>query len=101
MSQVGRPVPRTRPTKVEAPVQVAVLVSSGLAAVTAGAFIRDCTAQAQMLAGSWCGEAPPAAEAHAHCLGCALVAAGLVALTLALGAAVRRRFVTARTGARP
>jgi hypothetical protein len=76
--------------------QMAVFLSGVTAAIT-GVFIRSCSSGIEMdLASAWCGKQPPpiaALGAHAHCAGCAVSLAGLVAMGLAAASLVIRRNV--------
>ncbi len=78
-----------------------IVVLAGLAAVAAGVVIRTCAAQTSTfdaaLAHAWCGHAPGADLASAHCAGCALMVAGLA---LAATALVGRMITPRLRGAR-
>ncbi len=68
---------------------------SGVSATITGVFIRSCNSGIEMdLASAWCGKAPPGAAllgSHAHCAGCALAFAGLVAMGLATASLAIKR----------
>ncbi|MEQ1779856.1 MAG: hypothetical protein ABMA14_00740 [Hyphomonadaceae bacterium] len=74
--------------------QLAVFLS-GVATTVTGVFIRSCGNGVEMdLASAWCGKAPPGGAlfgSHAHCVGCALAFAGLVAMGLAAASLVIKR----------
>jgi hypothetical protein len=84
----GRPVPPIRSDrKVETSVKQMAVFLSGVTATLTGVFIRSCESGVEIdLANAWCGKAPPGdvfLAAHAHCSGCAVAFAGLVAMGLA------------------
>jgi hypothetical protein len=63
-------------------VKAVVVMLSGFATMLAGAFMRLCSQDVPLeFAQSWCGNAPLSglvSASHAHCVGCALLATGLV-----------------------
>lgn len=78
-----------------------ILVLLGLAIAGTGAFLRTCAAPASAfdaaLARAWCGHAPGADLASAHCAGCAVMVAGLA---LAAAALIGRMIAPRLRGAR-
>lgn len=74
----------------EAPVTAAIMFFSGLMAIVGGAVLRSCSTGVEAdLMRYWCGPQSSAlfAQTHAHCAGCAMLAAGLALMIASLIAA--------------
>jgi len=74
----------------------AIMFFSGLTAAITGALLRSCgTGVEAELMQHWCGPQSPtmAAQAHAHCAGCASLAMGLVMMiaSIVIASLSRRR----------
>ena len=76
---------------------------SGLATTITVVFIRSCDSGVEMtLASAWCGKASAGTVMlgeHAHCAGCVIAFAGLVAMGLVAASLVKARGL-ANAGAR-
>lgn len=84
-----------RDREVETFVKRLVVFLSGLATTITGVFIRSCESGVETTLGSeWCGKAPPGTAMlgeHAHCAGCVIAFAGLIAMGLAAASLVTAR----------
>lgn len=80
------------PDVVEAPVKTVAVFLSGVAIALAGAFTRSCDSAVMGFPGDgWCGPLPGAGLSfEAHCAGCALMAAGGIAVVIAAAVAGAR-----------
>ena len=92
-----------RDREVETLVKRLVVFLSGLVTTITGVFIRSCDSGVEMtLASIWCGKASPGTVMlgeHAHCAGCVIAFAGLVAMGLVAASLVTARGL-ANAGAR-
>ena len=81
--------------------RAAITFLMGLTAATGGLALRACSGGADIeLMRSWCGPAPQAllAQGHAHCAGCAMLAAGFALMIAAIViASLPRRRVARET----
>lgn len=80
----------------------AIMFFSGLSGAIGGALLRSCSTGVEVdLARYWCGPQSPAtlAQSHAHCVGCSVLASGLVVMIAAMiiASLPRRRVARERT----
>jgi hypothetical protein len=77
--------------------RAAITFLMGLMTTIGGLALRACSSGGDVeMMRSWCGPAPHAflAQSHAHCAGCAMLAAGLALMIAAIvGASLPRRRV--------
>lgn len=78
----------------------AIMFLSGLMATVGGALLRSCGPDLETdLSRYWCGPQPHAlAQNHAHCVGCEILAAGVILMITAIAVASlpRRRVARGR-----